>query len=135
MSAYAMPALQGKAGGNIRPMRVVKISTVTDNTFLESASNTSANIGIAQQGTRRAPGTADDDGFAAIAGENIMVFGAGSIAPAQYGATVTRGDKVTSDGNGLLLTTTTTADVVVGWAFQSGAVGDIVAIIVGPFVL
>mgnify|MGYP003348383907 CR=1 FL=1 len=38
---YMEPNLQVQAGGNIRPIRIVKISTAADNTVLESASNTS----------------------------------------------------------------------------------------------
>jgi hypothetical protein len=127
------PNLQCVAGGTIRPSRVVKISTAADNTVLESASATSANIGIAQESTRRAPGTGDDDSNAALVNENIMVYSVGSgLAPGRLGGTVTRGDVVTSDGSGLLITTTTDADVMVGWAFQSGVTGDIVAILVQP---
>lgn len=131
--AYMSPNLQVTSGGNIRPSRVVKISTAADNTVLESASATSANIGLAQQGTRRAPGTGDDDGYAAIANENIGVFGPGSgLAPGALGGTVTRGDVVTSDANGLLVTTTTEGDCMIGWAFQSGVSGDVVEILVNP---
>lgn len=131
--AYQDPNLQVTAGGNIRPSRVVKISTVADNQVLESAGATTPNIGIAQMGTRRAPGTGDDDGYAAISGENVGVYGPGAGAsPGQLGGTVTRGDAVTSDSNGLLVTTTTEGDCIVGWALQSGVTADLISILVQP---
>lgn len=130
---YLEPNLQVVAGGNIHPSRVVKLSTAADNTVLESAASTSANIGIAQQGSRRAPGTGDDDGYCAIATENVGVYGPGSgQAPGQLGGTVTRADTVTSDGSGQIITTTSDADVIIGWAMESGVSGDIVTILVQP---
>ncbi len=132
---FSPPNLQVIAGGNIRPSRVVKISTAADDTVLESAAATSANIGIAQKGTRRAPGTGDDDGFAAVAGENLQVYGPSCVAPGQLGGTVASGDKVTSDGSGLLITTTSAGDVALGWALEGGVTGDIVRILVHPFIL
>jgi hypothetical protein len=133
---YSVPGLQGTAGGNINPSRIVKFSTVADNTFLQSTANTDKNIGISQIGTRRPPGTADDDGTAAHAGENIQVFGQGSIAILQVGTVaVTRGDQLTSDTNGCGLTTTTTGDFVVGYAMQSGNPGDLIEVDVQPYVL
>ena len=129
------PNIQVTAGGNITPFRVVKLSTVADNQILISAAATSANIGIAQGGTRRAPGTGDDDGFAAISGETCMIWGVGCVALGEAGGTVTRGDKVTSDSAGRLVTTTSTGDVVVGWAMQSAATNDLIEILVQPFVL
>ena len=130
---YGAPSIQLTAGGNIRPFRIVKISTAADSTVLESASATSTNIGVAQEGTRRAPGTGDDDGFAAIAGENIEVLGPGSgTARVQLTGTSTRGDAITSDANGLGTTTTTEGDCIIGWALQSGVAADVVRVLMQP---
>ena len=130
---YAQPNLQLKAGGNIPPSHIVKLSTAADNTVLVSAAATSVNIGVAQGGTRRAPGTGDDDGYAAIAGENVAVFGPGSgQALVDLGGTVTRGDAVTSDGNGRGVSTTTDGDIIIGWAMQSGVSRDLVTVLINP---
>lgn len=130
---YMEPNLQVVAGGTIRPSRVVKLSTAADNTVLESAAATSVNIGVAQQGTRRAPGTGDDDGNAALVDEQLGVYSCGSgQAPIQLGGTVTRADAVTSDGSGLGVATTTDGDVIVGWAMQSGVTADIVCFLCQP---
>ena len=45
------------------------------------------------------------------------------------GGTITRGDKVTSDGNGKAVTTTTSGNQVVGRALQSGVSGDVIEIL------
>lgn len=132
---FSPPNLQIVAGGNISPSRVVCISTAADNTVLQSALATSPNIGIAQKGTRRAPGTGDDDGFCAVAGDNVQIWGPSCMGEGELGGTVTRGDRVTSDGNGRLVTTTTIGDQVVGWCLQSGALSDMVMILVQPFTL
>lgn len=135
MSWFSPPNLQVTAGGTIAPARVVALSTTADNQVLQSASNTSPNIGIAQKGTRRAPGTGDDDGNAALINEQLQVWGPSCVGEGELGGTVTRGDRVTSDANGRLITTTTTGDQVVGFAMQSGVLSDLVAILVQPFTL
>ena len=123
---FMQPNLQLTSGGNINPSRIVKVSTAADNTVLISAAATSPNIGVSQMGSRRAPGTGDDDGYAAIAGENIGVYGPGSgLSPVELGGTVTRGDFLTADSAGRAIATTTEGDVGIGWALQSGVVYDI----------
>lgn len=133
--SFGAPPLQMIAGGTITPASIVKISSAAPNTVLLAASNaTSPNIGISQQGTRRAPGTGDDDGNAAIAGDNLMIFGPGSVAMVQLAGTSTQGDVVTSDASGHAQTTTTTGDYCVGFLLESGVAGDLVQILVQPFV-
>lgn len=133
MPRYLEPGLQMVAGGNIPPSRIVKLSTAADNTVLVSAGATTVNIGVSQQGSRRPPGTGDDDGYAAIAGENIGIYGPGSgVALVEIGGTVTRGDALTSDSNGRAITTTTEGDVIVGWSVQSGVIYDLIDFIVQP---
>lgn len=130
MAYYMEPNLQVVAGGNIRPSRIVKISTAADNTVLEGTSATTRNIGVAQQGTRNPPGLASDDGFAAIAGENIGVYGPGSgMVPVQLGGTVAAGDALTADSNGLAIATTTEGDQIIGFSFQAGVANDIVSLV------
>jgi hypothetical protein len=131
---YAPPNIQGTAGGSIVPSRIVCSSTTADNTFLQSALSTSPNFGVAQQGTRRAPGTGDDDGNAAIAGETIQIYGPGCVAPVEASGAITQGDFVTADINGRAITTTSAGDTVVGMALQAAtALGDIIAILVMVF--
>ncbi len=131
--AYALPGFQGVASGNITPNRVVAITTSADNKISQSVVATSPNIGIAQSGTRRAPGTGDDDGFAAIAGETCMFWGVGSIGLGEAASAITPGDFVTADSAGRLVTTTTAGDTYVGFAMQAAAaVGDMIEVMVFP---
>lgn len=126
------PSIQLRAGGNITPFRVVKIGTTQDSEALQSAGATTPNIGLCHGGTRRAPGTGDDDGFAAIDGENVAIWGVGCIGLGELAATSARGDGVTADSNGRLVTTTTDGDIIVGWLLQSGVANDIVRVLVNP---
>lgn len=132
MNGYAPPGLQMIAGGNIPPSRIVKISTAADSTVLVSASATSPNFGVSQIGTRRAPGTGDDDGYAAIAGENIGVYSAACVCPVEAGGTITSGAALTADSNGRAITTTTEGDFIIGWALESGTTYDLVKVLVQP---
>lgn len=48
------------------------------------------------------------------------------------GGTITRGDLVTSDGNGKAVTTTTDHQVILGRALQSAVAGDIFEVMLAP---
>jgi len=133
MAHSLQPNLQLKANGNITPSRIVKLVSGTDNGVTISAAATSVNIGVAQKGTRRAPGTGDDDGFAAIAGENVGVYSAGSgTAVVEAGGTVAVGDALTSDANGRAIATTTDGDFIIGWALQAGTANDLIDFLCQP---
>lgn len=63
------------ADGNILPCRFVKFSTTTGETGrVAQAGAGESPCGVSQQGTRNAPFTGLDDGYAAIAGENVRVY-------------------------------------------------------------
>jgi Uncharacterized conserved protein (DUF2190) len=131
---YSSPSLQGTAGGSIVMNRVVCVSTVADNQFLQSAAASSANIGLAQGGSRRAPGTGDDDGNAAIAGETVQIWGPGSIGIGEASGAITAGDRVTADSNGRLVTTTNAGDRCVGIALEAATLlGDMIEVMVSAF--
>ena len=133
MARYLEPNLTLKATGNITPSRIVKLVSGTDHGVAISASATSPNIGVAQQGTRRAPGTGDDDGYAAIAGENIGVYSAGSgVGLVELAGTSAVGDALTSDANGRAVTTTTEGDFIIGWALEAGTANDLAEYLVSP---
>ncbi len=134
---FMEPNLQMVAGESIPPSRIVKVSAAADNTVLLNVATTTFGIGISQKGSRRAPGTGDDDGNAAIAGENIGIYAIGSgVAPIQLSGTSTSGDYITSDGStGKGATSVTDANCIVGILLQSGIADQIVAILVNPFTL
>lgn len=109
------------AGGNITPSRFVKLSTTADNTVLQAGAGERC-IGVSQQGTRNPPYGALDDGFCAIASEELRVFQDGEICPLTVGAAVTRGDRLKSDANGKGITAAAN-DPHYAIALQSGG-GD-----------
>lgn len=77
------------------------------------------------------------EGVSPLLGERVEVITHG-IADVTLGATVARGAPVTSDATGRAVTAAPAAGVnnrIIGFARQSGVVGDIVEIIIAPGVL
>lgn len=114
------------ANGNIAPSRAVKIDTSKDFSVIQGTAN-SKNCGIAQKGERLDP--SNSDGFAAIAGEAILVYGDGAKdVPAQLGGSVTRGDRLKSDANGKLVVVASNNDEVCAVANQNGAADELISV-------
>ena len=123
------------ANGNIHPGRFVKLdSSTAGGKVLECAGTTVPIFGIAQMATRNAPYPLLDDGYAAIASEDLLVYtfsdkevwleiGSGGCNP---------GDRLTSDGTGAGIATTSTGNWVGAVAKQQGAQGDLVPVDVVP---
>lgn len=86
------------ASGNIKPGRFVKISG--DNTV--SQCSTGERIyGISKMGTRNLALSGFDDGFVAIAGEAVHIYGPGDPGcELVLGGTVAAGDYLKSDSDG-----------------------------------
>jgi hypothetical protein len=120
-----------KAGGNISPCRFVKQSTTADNTVLQAGAGETV-YGISQAGVRRTPYSSLDDGYAAIAGEDLEVFGVGEVCNLELGGTVTRGDRVKSDANGKGVTSATNGDEYGAIALVSGVSGDLIQVELKP---
>lgn len=122
------PMQNWMAGGIIRPCRFVKIQTDGVREVLEADANERV-IGISQEGSRKAPGTAADDGYAAIDGDQVTVYshdgqecnlmiGSGGITA---GALI----KSDADGQGVAAATTgTTAQNVGAIALESASAGE-----------
>lgn len=91
------------AGGNIAPHRFVKVSTVSDNQCLQAGAGEKI-IAVSQRGTRNTPYSTLDDGFAAIAGESLRLYGPDETCKLELGGTVASGDRLKSDANGKGLT-------------------------------
>lgn len=129
-------AFKWVAGGNITPSRFVAQNTSYDSTVDNASSANQRCLGVSQTGTRKAPGTGADDGYAAIAGEPVQVYLPGDIAPLQIGSGgVTRGQLIKTDasGNGVAAATTgQTLQWVHAQALESGASGEIINVLVLP---
>lgn len=115
MSSHAKAnALTFFAGAAISKGMVVKPGA--DNKHvLKSASATSKNFGIAM-------------GDAAAAEDLVEVALPGGGAKGLLGGTVSFGDLLTSDANGKLVATTTTADRYVATAMEDGVSGDLISV-------
>jgi len=119
-----------KSGGNIAPSRFVKLSTAADNTALQCGAGEMP-VGVSQRGTRNAPYSSLDDGYAAIAGENLQVHGLGDLAVVECGGTVTAGTSVKADTDGKAVNASA-GDKCGGFAHQSGSSGLLVLVLIHP---
>jgi hypothetical protein len=118
------------ATGNVKPLRFLIASTTTDNQVTQASGTSSRIVGISGPGTRYPPWSALDDGFHAIAGENVEVFKPPmKEAYLQLGGTVTAGDLLTSDSDGQGVTGTT-GQQTGARAMQAGVSGQ--SILVQP---
>lgn len=110
------------AGGTIRTCRAVKADPTADFTVLEADANELC-VGISQEGPYDAPGLSGATANAAIAGQQLRVYGPGEECLAEIGATdVTAGELLKSDNDGLLLpiaTTGTTVQIYVARALET----------------
>jgi hypothetical protein len=107
------------ASGNIYPSRFV----VQNNQFRVGQATANAKVvGISQQGTRNAPGTAADDGYAAITDEPIAVYGPGTQCLLEIAATVYGGYRLAADadGKGVLATSGQNVGAIAEGAGQAG---------------
>jgi len=126
-----MAVLSYKANGNIAPCRFVKLDTTADGRVLQCGAGDKIQ-GISQAGTRRTPYSTLDDGYAAIAGEDLEVFGTAEQPLLELGGTVTRGDRLKADANGAGVTSSTDKDEWGAIALQSGVSGQLVRVEVHP---
>ncbi len=86
-----------QAAGNIYPARAVKQSA--EYTVVQCGDNEQA-VGIGQLGKRKAPGTAADDGYAAISGSMIQVCGLSEVCRWEAGSAINAGQYLASDSDG-----------------------------------
>jgi hypothetical protein len=130
-----IPGPAWRAGGTIAPSTAVKIDVTADNQVVQAGAGDKC-IGISQEGQKGAPGLiGSDTTIAAQAGDSIQVIGPCRVALAQLSGTVTRGDRLASDGSGNLVTfdpATATSPEYVGYALQSGVSGNLIDILVLP---
>lgn len=110
--------------GNIAPCRFVKLGT-TAGTILQCGANEQI-WGISGPGTRRAPLSGWDDGYAGISGDGaINVVGPGDDeALLDLGGTVTYGAFLKSDANGKGVAGSSDKDVCGAIALSAGVDGD-----------
>lgn len=114
MASYFTPqVLLFKAGGTIALGHAVKFGT-DGQTVVECTATTDKSIGIA----------AGD----AASGEKVEVHVPGGGSKAKLNATVTRGQLLTSDTNGMLKKVAAANDRIVAMAMDSGVQNDIIPV-------
>ena len=114
------------ANGNITPSRFVKLDATVDGRVLLCGAGEQT-FGVSQEGSRRAPLTGWDDGFAAIAGEGLRVYAAPEDRECflEVAGTTAVGDKLKSDANGLGVVTTTANDSIGGIAEEAATANQL----------
>jgi hypothetical protein len=120
-----------KATGNIAPSRFVKQSVTTDNQVTQAGAGEKV-FGISQAGTRRTPYGALDDGYAAIANEDVQVFGVAENCLLEISATVAAGDRLKADADGKGTPTVTNLDEYGAIALVAGTTGQLIQVEVRP---
>jgi hypothetical protein len=122
------------AGGNIPPCRFVKEDTTTPGQVLVCGAGDQI-FGVSQKGVRNPPFSDGnfniDDGYAAIAGGQLNVYGPGEHGMeilVEAGGTITRRDRLKSGALGVALTTVTDKDEVGAIALRSGVLGDLIPV-------
>lgn len=120
-----------KSGGNIAPSRFVKQSTSADNTVTQAGAGETV-YGVSPRYTRRTPYSSLDDGYCAISGEDVEVYGVGEECWLELGATATAGQRLKSDADGKGTPVTANNDEVGAVAIQSGTSGQLIRVQVTP---
>lgn len=110
----------GVAGAAINPYRILKFGNA-DGKWQQAAAATDLLAGVSGPLT-------------IASGERVDVKRIG-IAEVEYGGTITRGQKLTTDANGKAVAATSDGDQIIGIAEVSGVAGDIGSVLLAPAAL
>lgn len=116
------------ANGNIAPSRFLKQDTTVDNKCLQAGAGNKL-IGVSQRGTRNTPYSTLEDGFCAIAGEDLQIYGPEETCLLELGGTVAAGDRLKADANGKGVTAAS-GDEYGAIAGQAGTSGKLIEVVV-----
>lgn len=100
------------AGGNVSQRTFLKQSALGKVVSATDGTSSAGDIvyGIAGEGTRNAPYSTLDDGYLAIAGENVKVRFPGEVCLLRSGAAFAVGARLKSDSTGRGIAVTTAGD-------------------------
>ena len=119
----------GRAGGNIYPSRFVVRSAVAGESVITQAGSNVAVWGISPSSTRRMALAGWDDGYAAISGDDVNVFGDGDDqCYLELAGTVSSGGTIKSDADGKGVAASSDKDHVGAIALESGVAGDLIRV-------
>ncbi len=115
------------ASGNISPSRFLILTTSADGKVTQAGAGEKV-YGISGPWTRNTPYSSLEDGYHAIAGENVLVYGIGEKCMLELGGTVSPGDRLKSDSNGKAVATTTNLDEFGAVAMMAGTSGKLIEV-------
>lgn len=123
------------ANGNIKPYRFVRLDTTATGRVVQAGAGEKI-WGVSQKGTRLPPLSDGiislDDGYAAIAGESLNIFGPGEggmeVLVMCGTVAVTAGDRLKSGTDGEAITTVTDTQEVGAIALRSAVSGELVPV-------
>lgn len=119
----------GRAGGDIRPARFVKLTQSSGEPQILECDANEAVWGISPQWSRRMALSGWDDGFAAVAGDTMNVYGPGDDeAVLEIAEACEAGAYLQSDADGKGVLATTDKDHVGAVAKHGGAAGDLIKV-------
>jgi hypothetical protein len=128
-----MAILSFQASANIAPSRFVKVS---GNKQVAHAGNNGEIIGVAQEGSNRAPlQDMVSTVYAAETGQSVAVYGPGEMCLVEAGGTVSAGQLLKSDADGRAVAIATTGTTVQNYgaiALEGGASGEKILCLVVP---
>lgn len=119
-----------KAGGNVRPLRIITPSASVAQSATETTAATQRPIGITANNVRRPYNSAEDDGYHAIAGEPLQYFSSGEECDALAGAAISAlNTPLVSDSAARVITATLPAAEgvrywFVGWPLEPAAAAN-----------
>lgn len=117
------------AGGNIAPCRFVTMSESSGEPVVTQSAANDVVWGISPKSTRRMALSGWDDGYAAIAGETMAVFGPGDDeALLEISETVTAGQLLQATTDGVGAVASANNDNIGAVALEGGASGDVIKV-------
>lgn len=95
-----------KAGGNILPSRIIKLSDA--NTVTQGAAADGIHLfGVAHESVKDAPGLTGASTYHAESGDPVQYYGAGEVCLVEAGASLTAPQLCKADANGKAIAATT----------------------------
>jgi hypothetical protein len=119
------------AGGNIAPSRFVTASSGANSVVQADAGAGSAGdivMGISGQWQRNLPWTPTQDGYCAIAGENVRVYTEEEVCYLEIADTIAFGGRIKSNVDGKGIPVSADGDNIGAVAQESGIAGQLIKV-------
>ena len=87
MPVISLPRPVKIAAGNISPSRIIIQAAGDPDNVTQGAGATSKPVGVALPATKYPPGSTEDNGYAAVSGDQLPYYGEGDLCYVEAGAT------------------------------------------------